>query len=223
MKEPTKPHEPARRQFLLQATGAAGAAWFTAQWPAIAAAAQHAHQAASAKTPAKFEVLSAEQAREVEAIASQIIPTDDLPGAKEAGVVYFIDHGLKTFASDSVPVYEKGLAHLNQLTTTKYPGTKSFADASAEQQEALLIELTTENGAEGHRRLGPEESSDFFETIRMHVIFGFLADPSAGGNRDYAGWKVAGRDSAYMFSPPFGFYDKNYPGWLAAKAEAEKK
>ena len=154
---------------MLQATGAAGAAWISAQWPAIAAAAQHAHQAASAKTPAKFEVLTAEQAREVEAIASQIIPTDDLPGAKEAGVVYFIDRGLKTFASDSVPVYEKGLAHLNQLTATKYPGTKSFADATAEQQEALLVELTTENGAEGHRRLGPEESSDFFETIRMHV------------------------------------------------------
>ncbi len=147
MKESMKSHEPARRQFLLQATGAAGAAWISAQWPAIAAAAQHAHQAAGAKTPARFEVLTAEQAREVEAIASQIIPTDDLPGAKEAGVVYFIDRGLKTFASDSLPVYEKGLAHLNQLTATKYPGTKSFADAAAEQQEALLVELTTEPSA----------------------------------------------------------------------------
>jgi Gluconate 2-dehydrogenase subunit 3 len=223
MKEPKKPHEPARRQFLLQATGAAGAAWISAQWPAIVAAAEHAHQAATSKAPAKFEVLTAEQAREVEAIASQIIPTDDLPGAKEAGVVYFIDRALKTFGSDSVPIYEKGLAHLNQLTTTKYPGTKSFADTTAEQQETLLIALITESGAEGNRRLGPEKSRDFFNTIRMHTIFGFLADPSAGGNRDYAGWKVAERDPAYTFTPPFGFYDKNYPGWQAAKAEAEKK
>lgn len=32
----------------------------------------------------------------------------------------------------------------------------------------------------------------FFETVRVHTIVGFLADPSYGGNRDYAGWRVAG-------------------------------
>ena len=73
------------------------------------------------------------------------------------------------------------------------------------------------------RRIGPEESDDFFQTVRMHTIFGFLADPSAGGNKDYAGWKVIGRDPAFTFSPPYGYYDKNYPGWQAAKAEMEKK
>jgi hypothetical protein len=33
---------------------------------------------------------------------------------------------------------------------------------------------------------------------------------------------VVGRDPAESFSPPFGYYDKNYPGWPAAKAQAEK-
>ena len=213
-----------RRNFLLQMGGMAGAAWMNAQWPAIVAAADHAHQAANAKTPSKFEVLTREQARQVEAVAAQIIPTDDSPGAREAGVVYFIDRALKTFASAAVPVYEKGIAHLNQLTAENYAGVKSFADASAEQQEAVLQKLVEEeSGNGGYEWPGTGDSRDFFETIRLHTIWGFLADPSAGGNRDYVGWKAVGRDPEFTFTAPFGYYDKNYPGWEAVKAEMEKK
>lgn len=222
----TKPSDAgltARREFLLRAGGLAGAAWVSAQWPAILAAAQHAHQAVRSKESAQFQVLTPEQAREVEAIASQIIPKDDMPGAKEAGVVYFIDRALKTFASDTLTTYQEGLKHVKELTSTKYPGTKSFADATTEQQEAILEEVAAGRDSGGNRRMGPQPSSDFFQTIQMHTVFGFLADPSAGGNRDYAGWKVIGRDPDHTFSPPYGYYDKGYPGWQVAKAEAEKK
>jgi gluconate 2-dehydrogenase gamma chain len=214
-----------RRSFLLQMGGLASAVWVSAQWPAIIAAAEHAHQAAKSKTPGAFEVLTAEQARQVEAIAAQIIPTDDLPGAREAGVVYFIDRALKTFASDALPVYEKGLAGLNKAASEKYPGVKSFADATSEQQETLLTELTEESKPQGRpsRRNPLLFSEDFFQTISAHTVFGFLADPEAGGNRDYAGWKVIGRDPAHSFAPPFGYYDRDYPGWLAASPETEKK
>lgn len=187
------------------------------------AAAQHAHNVASAKTAAKFEVLTAEQARQVEAIAAQIIPTDDQPGAREAGVVYFIDRALKTFDSNSVPVYERGLEKLNQLTRSKCPDARTFADATDGQQQALLAELESEHvRGEDERRLGPENSGEFFQTIRLHTVLGFLVDPSAGGNRDYIGWKVVGRDPSESFSAPFGYYDKNYPGWAAAKVQVEK-
>jgi len=218
-----KPDETGRRNFLLQASGVAGAAWISAQWPAVLAAADHAHQAVKSPVPVKFEVLTAEQARQVEAIAAQIIPTDDSAGAREAGVVYFIDRALKTFASDAKPAYDKGIAHMNEQIRAKYPGVKTFADASAEQREAFLVELAGAKGADSRRRFGPEATDDFFGMIRMHTVFGFLADPSTGGNRDYAGWKAIGRDPDFTFSPPFGYYDKNYPGWQAAKAEAEKK
>jgi hypothetical protein len=54
-----------------------------------------------------------------------------------------------------------------------------------------------------------------------------LVDPDYGGNRDGTGWKVIGRDREHMFQPPFGYYDKGYPGWEAAAKEemkeAEKK
>ena len=205
-------------------SGTAAVAWVNAQWPAVVAAAQHAHEAVRSTTPAKFEVLTTEQARQLQAIASQIIPTDDMPGAREAGVVYFIDRALMTFAVDTRPVYEKGIAAINQLTSTKYPGRKTFADASPEEQEALLTEFAAGRGIGGaYLEIGPADSRDFFQTIRMHTVFGFLADPSAGGNKDYAGWKVVGRDPAPTFAPPYGYYDKGYPGWQAVKAEMDKK
>ena len=220
-----KPAGVARRDFLFQAGSAVGAAWISAQWPAVVAAAQHAHEAVRSATPVNFQVLTPSQAREVEAIASQIIPTDELPGAREAGVVYFIDRALHTFAKDSLPTYEKGLAALNRASSTKYPGVKSFADASPEQQEILLTGFIQEHGPQsaGARGIGPNASGDFFGTIRMHTLLGFLVDPSGGGNRDYAGWKAIDRDTAHSFSPPFGFYDKGYPGWQPTWPESEKK
>ena len=205
-------------------SGTAAVAWVNAQWPVVVAAAQHAHEAVRSTTPAKFEVLTTEQARQVQAIASQIIPTDEMPGTREAGVVYFIDRALVTFAVDTRPVYEKGIAAINQLASTKYPGRKTFADASPEEQEALLTEFAAGRGIGGaYLEIGPADSRDFFQTIRMHTVFGFLADPSAGGNKDYAGWKVVGRDPAPTFAPPYGYYDKGYPGWQAVKAEMDKK
>jgi|SRR3974390_1304594 len=222
MKQPSK----GRRDFLLQAGGSAGVAWLATQWTAIVAAAEHAHQAVTSKTPVKFQVLTAAQARDVEAIAAQIIPTDDLPGAREAGVVYFIDQALKTFASDTLTVYQKGLADLNARTGEKYPGVKQFADASATQQHELLEELSngTNPAATRGRRGGQAgASADFFQTILQHTVSGFLIDPSGGGNRDYAGWKVIDRDPSHSFAPPFGFYDKDYPGWQRAMGAEEKK
>jgi hypothetical protein len=42
---------------------------------------------------------------------------------------------------------------------------------------------------------------------------GFLADPARGGNRGAVGWKVIGFDDSPTFAPPFGYYDRDYPGW----------
>ncbi|HEY1469156.1 MAG TPA: gluconate 2-dehydrogenase subunit 3 family protein [Candidatus Acidoferrum sp.] len=214
---------PDRRDFLLHLGGIAGTAWISAQWPGMVAAAQHAHQAAAAKQ--SFEVLTPDQAREVEAIAARIIPTDELPGATEAGVVYFIDHALKTFASDNLPQYQTGLAEVNHLTTQMFPGVKLFSAATAEQQDKILTELsaTQLSQTRSRRRNQAPAASGFLQTIWFDTLCGFLIDPEGGGNRDFAGWKVIGRDPAHSFSPPFGYYDKDYPGWQPLPPEAGKK
>ena len=91
---------PARREFLQLLSGSFGAAWLTANWPAILSATEHAHQAAKAPNPT-LEVLTADQARELEALTACIFPSDETAGAREAGVVYFIDRALKTFFKDA--------------------------------------------------------------------------------------------------------------------------
>src|SRR5260370_42084632 len=104
-----KKNQPTRRNFLLGTGTGLSAAWITATWPALLSAAKHAHNAAKAATPPKFEFFTPEEAAEVEAITARIVPTDDTPGAREAGVVYFIDRSLATFAVDDQKKYREGL------------------------------------------------------------------------------------------------------------------
>ena len=138
-----KTGETARREFLYRSGGAAVFALMSEQWPSILAAAQHAHDTTKAGGTPHFEVLTSEQARNVEAIAAQIIPSDELPGAREAGVVFFIDRALKTFAKDSRPVYQQGLADVNRMTTAKYPGVKAFAIWCARDSSLMLASALT--------------------------------------------------------------------------------
>jgi len=214
----------ARRDFLQLLGGTACAAWLTANWPALLSAAEHAHQAAKSDHPT-LEVFTADQAREVEALTACIIPSGETAGAREAGVVYFIDRALKTFYSDALPIYQKGLDAAQKTTAELFPGVPRFSAATEEQKLEIFAHIAeeSERQKDGPRRLAPGGSQDFFQTLRVHTIFGFLVDPEGGGNRDYAGWKAIGRDPSHSFSPPFGFYDKDYPGWQPVSGETEKK
>src|SRR6059036_1881342 len=94
-----------RRRFLSRGVTGFSAVWASAHWPALLAAATHAHQAAKSAAPPKFEFFSADEAKEIEAISARIIPSGDTPGAREAGVVYFIDRGLATFGAEDQKTY----------------------------------------------------------------------------------------------------------------------
>lgn len=152
---------------------------------------QHAHEAVKSGT-ARLEYFDADTAREVESIASAIIPTDDKPGAKEAGVIYFIDRALITFDKDKRELYRTGLAGMQAKRQSMFPDSKSIAALSDDQRNALLTSI---------------EDTEFFEIVRVHAITGFLAGPEWGGNRDRVGWKLIGLEDAGVYQPPFGYYD----------------
>lgn len=205
----------ARRQFLRSGLSSLSAAWVATHWPAALAAAQHAHHSVQSATPPKFEVFTPEMAVEVDAIVARIIPTDETPGAREAGVVYFIDRALATFASDLRKDYSEGLAKVQARVRKMFPGVDRFSLATEEQQDQILGSLE-DKAVFIDRPFAPRpKAQDFFETIREHTLAGFLIDPDAGrrGNRDGVGWRVIGRDREHAFQPPFGHYDKDYPGW----------
>src|SRR5689334_4475687 len=102
-----------RRDFLAASATALASLWLTADPQEVHASLRHAAHVARATQPVAFDVFTPEEAADVEAIASQIIPTDDSPGAREAKVVYFIDHSLANWAAPTKEDFSKGLAELN--------------------------------------------------------------------------------------------------------------
>jgi gluconate 2-dehydrogenase gamma chain len=219
-----------RRNFLLRAGTGLSAAWVSANWPALLSAATHAHDAAKAATPPKFEFFTAEEAVEIEAVTARILPTDDTPGAREAGVVYFIDRGLATFWADHQKTYRGGLPELQARVGEIFPSATRFSTLTPEQQDEVLhtfdeLAKPSQTAANsGQRAIRPRPGAqNFFETLRQHTINGFLIDPDYGGNHDGVGWKVIGREREHVFQAPFGYYDKDYPGWQPVTKEADKK
>ena len=43
--------------------------------------------------------------------------------------------------------------------------------------------------------------------------------PAYGGNRDGVGWKLIGFEDRHVFQPPFGYYDRDYPGFVVDPVE----
>ena len=164
---------------------------------AILAAQEHAHQSARSSQPPPLNILDAAEAREIEAIAAQILPADDTPGAREAGVIYFIDRALATFDQDKRVLYTEGLKDLEAKRDALFPGLQSIAALQPAQQIRLLQAI---------------EKTDFFELVRTHTALGFFGDASYGGNRNQIGWKLIGFEDRFQFAPPFGYYDAEPKG-----------
>jgi gluconate 2-dehydrogenase gamma chain len=220
-----------RRRFLSHGIAALGATWTAAHWPAMVAAAEHAHQVALLPENQKWEFFAAAEAREVEALASCIIPSDSTPGAREAGVVYFIDRALVTFSTGDQKTYREGLPELQKRVVELFPDVSLFSAATPEQQFSVLESLD-EVGSNGkvqrpQRIRYHSIALPLFETVRAHTIAGFLIDPDADrkGNRGGVGWAVIGREPGHSFQPPFSSVDKDYTGWQPAAAgkDSDKK
>ena len=193
MKKPSfKKQGSSRRSFLAGSAAGLGSAWIASNWSAILEAQEHAQRAVASALPVKFEFLSPDQAVEVESVAAQIIPTDDTPGAREAGAVHFIDRALTTFDRDRQAVYTQGLRDLQAKTQELVPGATKFSGLSPDQQIQVLKAI---------------EKTPFFAQIRTHTITGFLANPEYGGNRNEIGWKLVGFEGKFHYQPPFGYYD----------------
>jgi gluconate 2-dehydrogenase gamma chain len=185
-----------RRDFLCGTGNALGVAWIAAHWPAIAAAHAHAAVAAADAGLTTLVFFAAADARDVDSIAAQIIPTDDAPGAREAGAVYFIDRSLHTWLAPQGDRFRQGLRQFQDRFGAAHGG--AFAAAADATQHAYLTSI---------------EDSEFFQNVRVLTLIGLFALPQYGGNRDGMGWRLIGFEDRGSFAPPFGYYDRNYPGF----------
>jgi len=180
-----------RRDFVAT-VGSIGAVWLLADAAERGEAVAHAAHQASQAQPT-LTVFTPEQAAEVEAFASRIIPSDGTPGAREAGVVYFIDRGLSTWAKDQKPEFMEGLAKLQRDVSGKFRGQTRLSALTPAQQDEVLRSI---------------ENTPFFGNMRFATLSGMFSLPSHGGNRDFVGWKLVGQESALEFKAPFGWYDQ---------------
>jgi gluconate 2-dehydrogenase gamma chain len=182
-----------RRQFLASSCYALGGAWLAVHLPAIEAAGAYARLAAAENR--SFEVLTPREARAFAAFAERIFPTDDTPGAREAGVVHFADRALSSFGEPLLLSIRAGLADLEAKTKAKHRQATEFSSLTPRQQDGLIRAI---------------EDSVFFGNGRLLTIMGMFADPSYGGNQDGVGWRLLGFEERGAYAPPFGYYDAEY-------------
>jgi gluconate 2-dehydrogenase gamma chain len=187
-----------RRMFLRVMGGALGGAWLTLDLSKVAAAAHAAQRAQEEPGEPSTAYLSQAELADVDAIAAQIIPSDGTPGAREAGVALFIDRALATFFGRLAPDFRSQLAAFRLRCQSQHPEVSSFAALSPAQQVDFLKLV---------------ERTPFFGRMRLLTLVGLFAMPKYGGNRDGVGWKLLGFEDQHIFSPPFGYYDRDYPGF----------
>jgi gluconate 2-dehydrogenase gamma chain len=191
-----------RRSFLAASGELLTAAWLVAQWPSIAAAAHHAEDTAGL-APVRLQFFSAEDAADVAAICEQIVPSGATAGAREAHAIYFIDRSLSTYFAKLAANYRAGLAAFQGRFGS---GAKSGSFAAAGHDEQMAFLKTV-------------DSSPFFESTRMLTVLGMLASPKYGGNYQGSGWKMLGFVDQHAFAPPFGYYDREYAGFVPYPAK----
>jgi gluconate 2-dehydrogenase gamma chain len=141
----------------------------------------------------KLVHLSPGDAAQCDAISARILPSDDTPGAREAGVVYFIDQSLNGFSKEQAPLFAEGLRTLGETVVRAHGSGSTFAGLTTQQQDSLLREI---------------ETTPFFIAVRFATLAGFLSLPKYGGHPGYIGWKLIGQETGMEQKPPFGWYDR---------------
>jgi len=163
---------------------------------------------------------TADEYRQVEAVCARLIPTDQDPGATEAGVVDYIDTFLGAFSFDPPRIWaggafsgrfggSPGFATFHRLTPldelawrTRIEGSRGLPEREWNGPVVGLQERYREGLAllgadfadaapeEQDRRLS--EHTGFTALIYEHACEGMYGAPEYGGNRGLVGWSYIG-------------------------------
>ena len=187
-------HDATRRSFLVRAALGAGAVAGSSLVPDVYAqtlAQQKAGTAALGQLhPTSIQhgaFFNYEQATTVAAFTERLMPdAPGKPGAREAGVLSYIDLALAGAYADLQDFYRRGIAQLDGYCRATYK--KAFAQLDSAQQDQVIAALE-QGKASG---FSWPTAQEFFNTVRTHTMEGMFADPLYGGNRDFAGWRLVG-------------------------------
>ena len=181
-----------RRTFFNLLKDSAGKSVILLSMPAILAACSDAKRARLGGE--NFQTLSEEEANEFDAIAARILPATSTPGARQAGVIYFIDQVLGDRREEQIVLLRDGLRELQAETLVQFDAAYFYLLEEAQQDEILAS----------------IESTSFFRTIRYLSVAGMFALPDYGGNRDLTGYQVIDYENQGAWTAPYGFYDADF-------------
>jgi gluconate 2-dehydrogenase gamma chain len=190
-------HDASRREFLRRAAAGAGAVAGAGFVPeAIGQGHEQDNQSKSESNPSSRQqphadglgaFFNRDDAATVAALAEVLMPgAPGKPGARDAGVLNYIDLALAGAYADLQNFYRSGLRQLEEYCRSTYH--ESFVRLNAAQQQAVMTAL--EQGKAAGFTWPTAQS--FFETLRTHTMEGMFADPIYGGNKDFAGWRLVG-------------------------------
>jgi len=127
------------------------------------------------QSPWRFFTLA--EARTLEAVCARIVPADQDPGAREAGVLVFLDRQLSGFYKSLQKTYREGIAAVDRAASDRFGAP--FANLGVPQQTAVLEEME-------------KNHVPFFDLLVSHTMQGYYGSPRHGGNRDAVSWKMLG-------------------------------
>ena len=188
-------------------------------------------------------VLSDHERATIEAAAARIVPSDEDAGAREAGVIDYIEGLLATddVDTDISPREKKEYANFvlgsmggrteeQQATLFKLNGLGSRHGQAYRDGVAELDRVAAELGS-GKDFCGlddagrdqvltvlDERKDPFFALLLTHTMEGFYGHPRHGGNKDRVGWQALGYPGPsfpHGNETPYGWYDANEPDEFA--------
>jgi gluconate 2-dehydrogenase gamma chain len=196
-------HDSARREFLVRAAVGAGAV--AGLVPDASAQDRGQHNEANGAAPAHGHsnasphgaFFNQEDAATVSAFTERLMPSSPgKPGARDAGVLNYIDLALSGAYADLQDFYRRGLAQLDVYCRKAYQEPFGRLDAARQDQVITALEAGKATGFKW------PAAEDFFNTVRVHTMEGMFADPVYGGNKDFAGWRLVGFPGAQAIFTP---------------------
>jgi gluconate 2-dehydrogenase gamma chain len=183
-----------RRAFLKRASVVAGSVAGAGLLPDASAQNLDQHQDANAASPQTHATgagngtfFNAQDAATVAAFTERLMPgAPGKPGAREAGVLNYIDLALSGAYAELQEFYRRGLAQLDAYCRKTY--NEPFVRLDSAKQDEVITALE-QGKATGFTW---PDARAFFETVRTHTMEGLFADPVYGGNKDFAGWRLVG-------------------------------
>ena len=173
------------------------------------------------------QFLTAPQAETIEALAEQFWPTtDDSPGGRDAGVMYYIDNALAGAYQEYKEAYRTGIEWLDDASEQNYGAV--FRDLSSDDQIALITAIFEDEGEQGAPALATPENLEV-EGVPLQGATPVALDPEVGVGQP----QVAGIDPPTLsslqefmslaldhtmeglFSDPVYGGNRDFAGWRA--------